>query len=135
MLPESMELLTEVRHGVLHSVLLASKSSNRFVQKLGKPHVQQYQLTSVCSKGSYNTVGIFKQSLWNQFSQFELATERTVLDHTQAFLQIPHSPGTWVRMTIRGIEWQQRKHIQQVASHTFLVPFSTGNDGCFGDCN
>ena len=53
----------EVWLGVLQVELDVSKSSNKLVLKFGRPHPQQYQLISVCSKGSYRTVGIhvFKQ--------------------------------------------------------------------------
>ena len=67
--------------GVLQVVLDGSKYSNKLVLKFGSPYPQQYQLTSVNSSGSYNTVGIFKHFLWNNVSQDEHATERIVLDH------------------------------------------------------
>ena len=60
LLLESTDVFMEECAGVLQLVPDGSKSLNKLVLKFGSPHPQQYQLTSVSSNGSYNTVGIFK---------------------------------------------------------------------------
>ena len=93
----------EVWLWVLQVELLASKSSNKLVLKFGRPQPQQYQLISVCSNGSYRTVGIFRQFLWNHQSQFEQATERTFIHQTHAFSQMPQG---YLTILGPGLGWQ-----------------------------
>jgi hypothetical protein len=83
-----------------------SKSSNKFVLKFGRPQLQQYQLASDCSSGSYITVFIWRQFLWYHFSPPVQAIERIVRDHLHALPHILHGYFTDLGVIGPGFGWQ-----------------------------
>ena len=69
MLPlDSTDVFMEECADMLRLVLDCPKSPKKTLLTLGSPHPPQYQLTSVSSNGSYNTVDIFRQSLYRTTS-------------------------------------------------------------------